>query len=126
MVSYFGKLEATKKILWCYLIWYLAIVSQYLELNLGLWMSSIGISVLIGFALNLAARQKGQSPDKWVVFRLYIFPFCVSSYSALIKDKGFFLLFPTSLTPLFFGIASCTIFVLFTYLCKVLMKQKLK
>lgn len=104
---YLVQLETTKLILWCYLAWYVAIVARYFDPSPALWLSSLGIAGLIGYALNLAARQKDRAPDRWVVFRLYLFPFCVSSYSALIKGRGFFLLFPGDATSLFIGLGAC-------------------
>ena len=111
MLRYLATLENTKLILWCYLVWYVSIVSRYFDPSPTLWLSSIGIAAFIGFALNLAARQGNTTPDRWVVFRLYLFPFCVSSYSALIKGKGFFLLFPRDLPSLLTGVTACATFV---------------
>jgi hypothetical protein len=31
--------------------------------------------------------------DFWQTFRLFVMPFCVSSFSALVKGKGFILIF---------------------------------
>lgn len=107
LLRYLAKLESTKLILWCYFAWYLAIVIRYFEASWNLWLSTLGISLVIGFALNLAAKQKGGGSDRWVVFRLYLFPFCVSSYSSLIKDRGFFLLFPTDPWSVFAALAAC-------------------
>lgn len=97
MLQYFANLERTKIILWCYLCWCYAIITLYFDPLPNLCLSALGIAGIIGVALNLAAKQKGQPPDRWVIFRLYIFPFCVSSYSALIKGKGFSLLSPPRL-----------------------------
>ena len=119
MRRYLADLEAPKITLWCYLCWYFAIVSQYFDPSIGLWLSSLGIAVLIGIALNIAASQKGQASDRWVVIRLYIFPFCVSSYSALIKGQGFFLLFPTEVKPLLIGVGACAAFLVIVMLAKL-------
>jgi len=118
MIRYLARLDSTTLTLWCYFCWYAAIVAQYFDAAPSLWLSSVGISFLIGFALNLAARQKGQKPDRRVIFRLYLFPFCVSSYSALIKGKGFILLFPTEAKPLLVAIGACSAFVLLSMVCK--------
>jgi len=120
MIRYLARMDSTTLTLWCYFCWYVAIVCQYFDATPGLWLSSVGIAFLIGFALNLAARQKGQKPDRRVVFRLYLFPFCVSSYSALIKGKGFILLFPTETRPLLIAIGVCSAFVLVSMVCKSL------
>ena len=118
MRRYLADLETPKIILWCYLCWYFAIVTQYFDPSADLWFSSIGIAVLIGFALNIAASQKGQARDRWVIMRLYVFPFCVSSYAALIKGQGFFLLFPTEPKPLLIGLGACIGFLLLVTLAK--------
>lgn len=120
MIRYLARLESTTLTLWCYFCWYVAIVSQYFDSTPGLWLSSVGIAFLIGFALNIAARQKGQKPDRRIVFRLYLFPFCVSSYSALIKGKGFILLFPTETKPLLIAIGTCCGFITVSMMCKAL------
>lgn len=119
MIRYLARLEATTLTLWCYLCWYIAIVCQYFDATPGLWLSSVGIALLIGFALNLAAKQKNQKPSKRMVFRLYLFPFCVSSYSALIKGKGFILLFPTEAKPLLIATGTCCGFILVSMICKI-------
>jgi len=116
--KYLVQLERPKTILWCYFCWYAAIVVQYFDPSPSLWMSSIGISFLVGYALNIAAQQKGQTPDRWVVFRLYLFPFCVSSFAAIIKDKGFILLFPTQPKSLIIACLTCIAFLFCTYFLK--------
>jgi hypothetical protein len=123
---YLAALEGTKCVLWCYLCWYVAIALQYFDPAPGLWVSSAGIAGLIGFALNLAASQKGQKNDRWVVFRLYLFPFCVSSYSALIKGKEFFLLFPPDRKPLLIASTACLGFVALSSGCRLLSRRSSK
>jgi len=118
MIKYVARLESPQIILWCYLAWYLAIIVQYFDATPALWISSLGIAAIIGFALTLATRQKGNKADKWVIFRLYLFPFCVSSYSALIKGEGFILLFPAELYPLFWGVIACLIILGIHHICK--------
>ena len=122
VLRYLAELENTKLVLWCYLVWYISIVTRYFDPSPTLWLSSIGIAAFIGFALNLAARQGNSPPDRWVVFRLYLFPFCVSSYSALIKGKVFFLLFPRDLPSLLTGACACAVFVLVVKCVKHLLR----
>ena len=124
MIGYFANLRKPKLVLWCYLAWYVAMVSLYFDPSLRLWLSSLGIAGIIGFALNLATMQTGMKPDRWVVFRLYIFPFCVSSYSALIKDKGFVLLFPCNAIHIAVGLSACLCILLFHAFCKILPGRK--
>lgn len=120
MISYFARLSGSKLVLWCYLAWYIAVVCLYFDVSLVLWISSLGISVLIGIVLNLATRQPNQKIDPWVTFRLFLIPFCVSSYSALIKGKGFVLLFPPSLHGLLIGFSACAGVIALHFLCRLI------
>ena len=120
VIDYFAKLRVPKLVLWCYLAWYLAIIPFYFDPSPVIWLSAAGISALIGIALIFATKVPGQAMDGWTKFRLFLFPFCVSSYSALIKGKGFILLFPTELRPLLAGIAACVAGVVFQRICRAL------
>jgi hypothetical protein len=118
VISYFAQLSKSKLILWCYLAWYIAIVVLYFDSSPFLWLSSIGISAFIGLALNLATYHTNQKRDNWVIFRLFLIPFCVSSYSALIKGKGVILLFPPNLHEFFVGLFACACVVAIHLICK--------
>jgi len=120
MIAYFARLNTSRLILWCYFIWYVAVVCLYFDASLVLWISSLGMSLLIGFALILASRQPNQATDYRVVFRLFLIPFCVSSYSALIKGKGFILLFPPSPRDLLVCLLSCLGFIALHFICKAI------
>jgi hypothetical protein len=123
--KYFKNITTPRIILWCYLIWYLTIISIYFESSIKLWTSSIGISFIIGFALILSTIQQGIKQNIWVKIRLFLFPFCVSSYSATIKDYDFILLFPSNLLHLSISILNCLLFSL-TILCiKTFYRHKL-
>jgi hypothetical protein len=111
VISYFKNIATQKIILWCYLIWYLTIITIYFEPSLKLWASSVGISFIIGFALILSTSQQGTKQDIWIKIRLFLFPFCVSSYSATIKDYDFILLFPSNLFHLLISVANCLLFL---------------
>ncbi|MEO7423857.1 MAG: hypothetical protein ABI036_01645 [Fibrobacteria bacterium] len=79
-------------------------------------MNSIGISVVIGFALSLSVSSAStQGGNDWQTFRLFAMPFCVSSFSTLIKGKGFILVFPPKLAELIVSIAACFFFVLLVF-----------
>ena len=120
MITYFAGLNRPRLILWCYLAWYIAVVCLYFDASPVLWISSLGISLLIGFALNLATRQPNQKTDPWIVFRLFLIPFCVSSYSALIKGKGFILLFPPNLKSLLVCSLACFGVIAFHFVCRLI------
>jgi len=98
-----------KIILWCYLIWYLSTVGHHFDPTPSLWLNSLGISAFIGFALVLSVG--GVFTDKWQTFRLFLMPFCVSSFSSLIKGQGFLLIFPQTLEELLTSVGLCLLFV---------------
>ena len=51
-------------------------------------------------------------------------PFCVSSFSALIKGKGFVLVFPPDVHEITIALAACALFVLFVLTIKWRMPDK--
>lgn len=102
-------------ILWCYFIWYLVILVRYFDPSPRLWLTSLGLSLIIGFALYINTARSGARRVKlsgWQIFRLYLTPFCVSSFAALVKGKGFILIF--SPHPGEFAVAAmaCAVFAL--------------
>ena len=118
LMSYLAGLTNSMKVLWCSLIWYLYFAVKYFEPNLELWLRSIGIAILIGVILNLNAfhsmKNIRESSNKWQVFRFFIIPFCVSSFPALIKDKGFIIFFSPSFGENLTVITICILFLLLT------------
>lgn len=111
-IKYVLKMKTPKIILWCYLIWYFSIIFIYFDPSIRLWASSLVISLIIGFALILSTSQQGVKQDKWITFRLFLFPFCVSSYSATIKGQDFILLFPNNSSHFLLGIVNCLVFLI--------------
>jgi hypothetical protein len=92
-MRYFRELSTARLVLWCYLIWYLFFVARYFEASATLWMTSLGLSAIIGVALLLSTQSGGTRLGFWPTFRLFVMPFCVSSFSALVKGRGFTLIF---------------------------------
>lgn len=109
--SYLGSLRWPKLVLWFYLCWYATIVGMHFDPAPRLWLSSIGISGIIGFALVLSTTKTGQTLDGWTRFRLFLMPFCVSSYAALIKDRGFLLVFSPDPRENLAALAACSGFL---------------
>ena len=113
LLQYFYQLKLDKAILWCYLIWYGVVVYFYFDPELKIWLNSVGISVVIGTALVLSVSSgKPNRRDYWQVFRLYLMPFCVSSFSALIKDQGFIVIFSPHVKETLVGVGCCLLFLL--------------
>jgi hypothetical protein len=112
-VRYFANLSGGKLALWCFLIWYLATVIQHFDATASIWLNALGISAIIGVALYLSVREPGKPPpDRWTILRLFMMPFCVSSFSALIKGQGFVLIFPPNLRELGVSFGACALFLL--------------
>jgi branched-subunit amino acid ABC-type transport system permease component len=112
VLRYFANLTTGKVVLWCFLIWYLATVVHHFDATPGIWLNALGISAIIGVALYLSVLEPGKPrPDRWTVMRLFLMPFCVSSFSQLIKGKGFVLVFPPSLLENAVALVACAAFV---------------
>ena len=113
LIQYFARLSAGKVALWCYLIWYLSTVVRYFDPTPTIWLNSLGITLVVGIALLLSVSGASpKSADPWQSFRLFFMPFAVSSFSALIKGHGFFLVFPPSAVEVGIQLGSCAVFVL--------------
>lgn len=114
MLAYLRSLTAPRIVLWCYLIWYLVVLQRYFDGSPALWLNSLGISAIIGLALYLSTAYAGASRvalGRWQVFRLFVMPFCVSSFAALIKGRGFVLVFHPDLSGNLLGAGSVAGFV---------------
>lgn len=121
MSGYLASLTLGRTVLWCYLIWYLVALALYFEPVPGLWLTSAGVSALIGMAFLFSTTPFPFGPvglPFWVVARFFLIPFCVSSFSALAQGKGFVLvLFPRwQETVLAAGL--CVLFVLAVQVAK--------
>jgi hypothetical protein len=113
-LKYLSELSLGKIVLWCYFIWYLVTVVAHFDPSPGLWLSSLGISAIIGLALHLSIQNDPPVlSNRWQTFRLFLMPFCVSSFSALIKGQGYILVLPARLQELGFSLSLCAIFVVF-------------
>jgi hypothetical protein len=96
VVSYLRALSAPRTVLWCYLIWYAFVAVRYFDPHASLWLSSLGLSGIIGTGLYFSTAYAGPTRRAlgfWPVLRFYLMPFCVSSFAALIKGRGFVLIF---------------------------------
>jgi hypothetical protein len=111
LVTYFSRLSNGKLVLWCYLVWYLNTVARHFDPSPAIWLNSLGISAVIGVALMLSVGGDAAARnDPWQTFRLFAMPFCVSSFSSLIKGKGFILVFPPTASELATPIGACLAF----------------
>ena len=107
---YLRTLSIARIILWCYLIWYLVVVVRYFDPNPRIWLTSLGLSGVIGYALYLSATVSSQGRvklERWQTIRLFVMPFCVSSFSALVKGRSFILIFSPHPKEVFLALSIC-------------------
>lgn len=136
LTHYIYEIKLDKIILWCYLIWYVIITYFYFDPAPKLWSNSIGISAVIGTGLMLSVSSSKvdiiEKPDKtnkkdyWQIFRLYLMPFCVSSFSALIKDQGFILFISPKIQENLIAILGCFLFCLFVMIIKLISREAME
>ncbi|MHB1080468.1 MAG: hypothetical protein ACYC67_13770 [Prosthecobacter sp.] len=99
LIRYLQNLSTGRTILWCYFIWWALSIVNHFDSTPRIWLTSLGLSGIIGAALILSTRPSSGNAtktDPWVIFRLFLMPFCVSSFSALVKSAGYMLVFPPS------------------------------
>ena len=111
LVRYFSTLTNGRVVLWCYAIWYVVNVSLCFDARPRLWLTSLGLSGIIGVALWLSTATGKTRLDRWQMFRLFLMPFCVSSFAALVKDAGYVLIFPPSLRENGIGLGAIAVFL---------------
>ena len=118
-MRYLANLTGGRIALWCFLLWYLATVIHHFDPAPAIWLNALGIAAIIGIALYLSVREPGKPPpDRWTVLRLFMMPFCVSSFASLIKGQGFVLVFPPDLHEIAISLAACGVFVIIVLVVK--------
>lgn len=114
LLRYLQNLSTGRIILWCYFIWWTLSVIHHFDASPRIWLTSLGLSGIIGTALLISTQTGGSWvwPEGWVVFRLFLMPFCVSSFAALVKSAGYVLVFPPSLRENAVGAGLIVLFLL--------------
>ncbi|MBB5038138.1 hypothetical protein [Prosthecobacter dejongeii] len=129
LLHYLRDLTSGRVILWCYAIWYTVNVIGHFDSRPRIWLTSLGLSGIIGAALIISTRPAGGQKnrmDPWVTFRLFLMPFCVSSFAALVKDAGYVLIFPPSWRENLIGLTAIVIFLALVYTVKQTQAQAAK
>jgi len=123
--SYLASLNGARQILWGYLIWYLVVIVRYFDPRPRLWITSLGLSGIIGFALILSTAGTNATTrlDRWQLFRLFLMPFCVSSFAAVVKDHGFVLVFSPDWRDLTIGAALILVFLAAVRLSRTIVRS---
>ena len=123
-MKYFANLTAGRAVLWCYLIWYLFFVTRYFDASRNLWLTSLGISGIIGIALIISTWDANARLKGWPLFRLFLMPFCVSSFSAIVKGRGFLLIFSPRMQENALALALCSAFCAFVAILTIMRRGR--
>lgn len=119
VTRYFACLGVGKTVLWCYLIWYLVTIFNHFDPAPRIWLNALGLSLVIGTALVLSVNPQGfRNLDPWPTFRLFLMPFCVSSFSQTIKGQGFLVILSPHATEILASLVLCAAFVLLVNVLK--------
>ena len=109
-LRYLAGLSSGRFVLWCYFIWWVVVLVRYFDPSPQIWLTSLGLSVIIGVALYINTTASGMARVKlepWPTFRLFLTPFCVSSFAALVKGKGFVLIFSPRWQEMAVAVGAC-------------------
>jgi hypothetical protein len=123
---YLTNLSTGRLILWCYFIWYCVVLVRYFDPSVRLWLTSLGLSAIIGVALYLSTAGSGTTKvklDRWQLFRLFLMPFCVSSFAALVKEEKFILIFSPRIQEVALAVALCVALCLIVFGLKQLQRK---
>lgn len=125
LIQYFYEIKLNQAILCCELIWSIVIVYFYFAPSLKIWINAINISAVIGTALVLSGSSgKISKRDNWQIFRLYLMPFCVSSFFALIKNQGFLVIVSPKTKETLVAISCCVLFLSVVLVVKLIKKGR--
>ena len=75
LVRYVATLNKGRLILWCYFIWYMVVLVRYFDPNPRLWLTSLGLALIIGVALYISTTSAGGAKvrlESWQTFRLFL------------------------------------------------------
>ena len=110
LANYLRNLTTGRIILWCYLTWYLVVLVRYFDPSPRIWLTSLGLSGIIGTALFISSTAAGNKLQPWQIIRLFMMPFFVSSFSALVKGKEFILIFSPDPKEILLAVGLCALF----------------
>ena len=117
IVYYLAGLTAGRLLLWCYFAWYLVVLVRYFDPDPRLWLTSFGMGAIVGVALYVSTTVSERVRARlgfWPTARLFMMPFFVSSFAALVKGKGFILVFSPRAADLLWGGGLCVALVALT------------
>jgi hypothetical protein len=124
LAAYFRNLTTGRIILWCYLIWYLVVLVRYFDSSPRIWLTSLGLAAIVGTALFISSTAHGNKLERWQIIRLFLMPFFVSSFAALVKGKQFVLIFSPNPKEILLALGICALFCVTVWLLKKTSKSQ--
>lgn len=127
LTRYLANLSKGRLVLWCYFIWYVVVLVRYFDASVRIWLTSLGLSAIIGTALFISTAKTGAARvelERWQIFRLFLTPFCVSSFSALVKGRGFVLVFSPKPSEILLGAGLCALLCVVVFFAKYRARQQ--
>lgn len=119
LIGYLKQLSPGRAVLWCYLIWYLVMAAAHFDPSPRIWLNAAGLSLIVGVALVLSvSAPQARRLERWQIFRMFCVPFCVSSFAALVKDRGFILILSPEPAVSALALALCAGFLLLVGLAR--------
>jgi peptidoglycan/LPS O-acetylase OafA/YrhL len=118
LAGYFANLTLGRRELWCYLIWYLVVLVHYFDPSPRLWLTSLGLAAIIGTALYISSTTHSNKIARWQIIRLLMMPFFVSSFAALVKWRGFVLVFSPDPREVLLALGLCALFCATVWILK--------
>jgi hypothetical protein len=119
LFAYLANLTTGRVILWRYAIWYLVVLVRYFDPSPRIWLTSFGLAGIIGTALYISSTAQGNKLGRWQIARLFMMPFFVSSFSALVKGKQFILVFSPKPAEILLALGLCVAFSLAVWGVKI-------
>ena len=113
MLKHLGRLSFGMTVLWCYVIWYLTTLVLYFDPSPALWGTSAGVSLLVGMGLVFSTTRFPHAPielERWQVVRFFMMPFAVSSFSGLVRNRGFVLILFPEFWQTLLAVVLCAVF----------------
>jgi len=121
LIRYLRNLTTGRLVLWCYFIWYCVVLVRYFDSSPRLWLTSFGLAAIIGVGLYLSTTAVDANNVRlgfWKVARLFMMPFFVSSFSALVKGRGFTLIFSPNPGEILIALGCCAALCVVVWLAK--------
>lgn len=114
-IRYLTRLDARRALLWSGFIWYAVLMGRHASLVPGAWVNAAGIALVVGLMLTANAIPAGgtwRQLDRWSLRRFFLIPFCVSSFSVVMRDTGLVVIFPRNLADNLIASAAVGVFLL--------------